>query len=434
MFLLALALYVPGLGNPATLVFDEGHYVPVVRHFRDQDFINPAFAPQTLPYNFEHPPLGKLLMWVGVAATDSPLGWRIMGALAGAVGVAAMFLLGNRLFVSPTAGAIAAFCLLAENLYYANAQLGLLDVFQVSFGIAAIAAALGSHRERRLAPVVLGLALSAKYTALFLLPAFAATLFLAAPPFHSFRRRLLVAVRDSLAVPLAVLLFSYLPYFIVWARILGPSAVPGAWLETQGALLAWDYTGARWHPCGSPPGEWIPMVWPTFYFQRLGTDGTVQYIHALGNPAVWWGGAVAAIAAPLVLLRCHRGALRAAFDVRAWTFPASGSGRLSLAALLCASSYVPFFLLERTTYSFYMTSVSPYLALLAGGAIFLLANRPDRRTLAILWAGAVAAFFAFYFPYSEGLPIPGRVGHVLDQLLPWVKLNCPIGADHWSPR
>jgi dolichyl-phosphate-mannose-protein mannosyltransferase len=86
--LAALALLLPGIGTPTKMFFDEPYFVPEARAFI-QGKPNPA--PDAPP--LAKPPLGKLIMAVGMElAGDNPFGWRITGAVCGALTVAGVYL------------------------------------------------------------------------------------------------------------------------------------------------------------------------------------------------------------------------------------------------------------------------------------------------------------------------------------------------------
>src|SRR6266568_4070089 len=75
-----LALFLIGLGKPASMYYDEGYFVPEARVFlRGTPKANPLAPP------LAKPPLGKLIMALGMKVIgDNPFGWRIAGAVAGA--------------------------------------------------------------------------------------------------------------------------------------------------------------------------------------------------------------------------------------------------------------------------------------------------------------------------------------------------------------
>ena len=73
-----LALILWRLTIPSKVFFDEVHYVPAARILLELEYLR----------NPEHPPLGKELIALGIAVFgDGPLGWRIMPALFGVLGL-----------------------------------------------------------------------------------------------------------------------------------------------------------------------------------------------------------------------------------------------------------------------------------------------------------------------------------------------------------
>ena len=62
---IAFCLFSAGIGNPATTYYDEDFYVPAAR----------AFLGNGTYFNLSSPPLGKLLIAIGIrVAGDNPLG------------------------------------------------------------------------------------------------------------------------------------------------------------------------------------------------------------------------------------------------------------------------------------------------------------------------------------------------------------------------
>src|SRR5271170_5380371 len=86
--LAALAILLPGLGRPKAMYFDEAYFVPEARAFI-QGVPNPK--PDAPP--LAKPPLGKIIMAIGMKTVgDNSFGWRIAGAVCGALTVAAVYL------------------------------------------------------------------------------------------------------------------------------------------------------------------------------------------------------------------------------------------------------------------------------------------------------------------------------------------------------
>ncbi len=73
--------------------------------------------------------------------------------------------------------------------------------------------------------------------------------------------------------------------------------------------------------------------------------------------------------------------------------------RLVLAAVTFLAAYGGFFLVTRTSFIFYMTAVVPTLALMLGGALAILAERPLGRLTTVFAVVLAFTGFLLYEPY-----------------------------------
>ena len=103
---------------------DEFHYVPAARRY---------LAGLT-NVNYEHPPLGKLLMAVGIGvAGDNPLGWRIMSVLFGSLTLVAVYALARILFRRDSVAFWVTLVTLFNQMLYVQSRIGMLDPFMFAF-------------------------------------------------------------------------------------------------------------------------------------------------------------------------------------------------------------------------------------------------------------------------------------------------------------
>lgn len=132
----ALFLFLAGIGNPARSYYDEGYYIPAAR----------ALLADTAGPNNGSPPLGKLLIAEGIRFLgDNPLGWRVPGAIFGSLALVAVFLWTFLLTRDVSAAAVAACLTLFNNFLFVMSRIAMLDVFLVCFlfwGLVAYTAAL----------------------------------------------------------------------------------------------------------------------------------------------------------------------------------------------------------------------------------------------------------------------------------------------------
>ncbi len=124
-----LALFLIGLGKPASMYYDEGYFVPEARVFlRGTPKANPLAPP------LAKPPLGKLIMALGMKVIgDNPFGWRIAGAVAGALTLVAIYLWTYLLLGNPRLAFLAAGLTLFNNFLFVMSRVGMMDAFLMVF-------------------------------------------------------------------------------------------------------------------------------------------------------------------------------------------------------------------------------------------------------------------------------------------------------------
>src|SRR5699024_4971257 len=139
----------------------------------------------------------------------------------------------------------------------------------------------------------------------------------------------------------------------------------------------WEYHLKMWHfhnnltsehTYMSHPAGWLVQWRPTSFAWRDVEDGTsmdlcgasrcVGAITSLGNPVLWWGGALALLLVIWLAVR-HR-------DWRAWAILGG-----------YAATYLPWFAYtERTIFTFYTVALAPFVALALTFALATLIGRP----------------------------------------------------------
>lgn len=209
------------------------------------------------------------------------------------------------------------------------------------------------------------------------------------------RRPLLGAlVREAPGLVVALGVVPLLVYLATWTP----------WLADRGSdLLEWvrhhremasfhatlstvNEQGEPIHPYLSAAWTWLLLVRPVSYYWQ-GDPSCCAQIIGMGNPVLFWGSLLALPYLALVWARRR--------DWRA--------GALLVPAL---AQYLPWLLVSRPLFLFYMAPVTPFLAL---GAMYALRDLVRRRPgLSPVAAGAVslsAAAFAFFWPVLVGHPI-----------------------------
>jgi len=157
--LLAFGIRFPGLANPAKIVFDETYYAKEawsVLHFgyaRAWPSNADAMIAQgqingwlSTPDMVVHPQMAKYLIAVGEWLFGmNSFGWRFASVIFGCLLVAATVRMARRLSRSTLVGALAGFLLCVDGLDYVMSRIALLDIFQATFTVMAVAAALADR-------------------------------------------------------------------------------------------------------------------------------------------------------------------------------------------------------------------------------------------------------------------------------------------------
>ncbi|QYJ02779.1 phospholipid carrier-dependent glycosyltransferase [Nocardioides panacisoli] len=172
--LIAFALRLVGLGNPARFAFDETYYAKdgwslwrngYVRDHKDDADGNPdtdlnadILDGTTTglwtgdPSLTVHPDVGKWLIGLGETLFGmDPFGWRIMSAVAGALMVLVLIRLVRRMTGSTLLGCVAGVLLMLDGLHFVLSRLALLDIFYALFllcGVACVVADRDWYRRR----------------------------------------------------------------------------------------------------------------------------------------------------------------------------------------------------------------------------------------------------------------------------------------------
>jgi dolichyl-phosphate-mannose-protein mannosyltransferase len=122
----AFGVFVAGISNPSGLMFDERLYV-------DAGAAVLAGTADPSPYG---PPLGKLLVAASMGVFgNTPFGWRLSGALFGALTLAAVFLCLWLLLEDYTLALAGTALTLLDNFLFVLSRAAMMDIFLVGFAV-----------------------------------------------------------------------------------------------------------------------------------------------------------------------------------------------------------------------------------------------------------------------------------------------------------
>jgi dolichyl-phosphate-mannose--protein O-mannosyl transferase len=353
-----------------------------------------------------HPPLGKWEIALGIKAFGmDPWGWRFTSALAGTLVVLFTAMIAQLLFGKPVWTFVAGLLIATEHLNVVMSRTALLDIHLELWVVVGFFFLLLDRRwlERRqqaeteivvaaetltgeeavsspppppsFSPVLrpwrlaagaaFGAAASVKWSgAMALFAAVIIVLMWETARRHrgdrSWARALGRAIaRESLGIVIAFLFIPVAIYMLTWLPWLHHFGWNmGAWWKNQVDSARFHRSGIDWtaldpktgqytptHPYYARAWKWIPDLRPTSFFVLNGENKLdIEQVLAIGNPIIFWASVVVI---PWVGLMWYR--------LRDW--------RAGFIFVAFAGQYLPWFLVTRPTFFFYVLPLTPFMVL-----------------------------------------------------------------------
>jgi dolichyl-phosphate-mannose-protein mannosyltransferase len=463
--LIAGALRLIGLAHPRGKIFDETYYATEGQELFDHAV---EWRPEENRGDFVvHPPLGKWIIgageWLfgrsghGGWLTNGEFGWRISAVVFGTLSVLILIRVARRLFGSTVLGCAAGLLLALDGMHFVLSRSALLDIFLMTFILAAFACLVLDRDQRRArwlaameagldpskagregrprlgvpwwrlaAALMLGCAASVKWSALWHILAFIVLLIAweigvrrAVGARHPWRDALLDElgwVFAFIGIIGAVYLASWTGWFLTdtgWDRHYIARELHQRELPVIGALqnlyhyhvqaLTFHNGLHDKHRYQSWPWQWLLLGRPVaFYYNQDGSCGATNCsaeVLLLGTPLLWWS-------------------FLPALAGLAWFGTSRRDWRALAIGLAAAAGIVPWFWYEikdRTMFYFYALPALPFLVLAVVYVLGAIIGPPpatrggrvsDRRLFgtifASLYVGLVALCFAYFYPIYTG--------------------------------
>lgn len=389
-----------------------------------------------------HPPLAKLIMAGSMLIfsegyfpwqTTRAFGWRFSSALFGTLAALFAALLAWQLFESAFTSLMTAFLLSIENLVFAQSRIAMNDAHLICFTFMCLYFYVRWRRDPDhnrwlwLAGTGLGLALSCKWSALFLF--FIIGMDQMADWYRDFKlpslKELLVMTAALVALPAAIYFASYTHFFMLG----------NTWddLVRMHQSMWWYHTNLKaTHPYMSKPWQWLLNLKPVWMHVQYGPEGSnqIQNIYNTGNSVIlylglasvlvylgsafkdfnWkslkgWRGAVLAFVAILLVIDPSI-ALVAAITLVVAIYT---SDKLSWAIWFCLVAYflvwLPWLYSPRIMLFYHYLPAIPSLCILLSRQLEKLYNAGHDSAVGLILFVAVL-WFAVIYPQNTGVPMP----------------------------
>ncbi len=405
----------------ATELFDEQDTVPEYQHYTNSTYFDEIYHARTAlehlegvyPYEVSHPPLGKLIIAIGIALFGmTPFGWRFSGTLTGILMLPVLYMLLKRMFSSTRVCACATAIFAFDFMHFTQTRIATIDSYAVFFILLMylfiyMYVTGGRLRDLALSGLFFGIGAACKWTCLYAGAGLALIWLI-----HWIRDFELKAFLKNCAwclvffvlVPAMIYYASYFPYGqasgMHGVGMLFTSDYADLVLGNQKFMFSYHSGVHAEHPYSSRWWQWIIDERPILYYLKYFEDGTRSSFGAFLNPVLCWAGLTAM-------------ALCAVFAVKR-------RDRLSQFIVIgYLAQLLPWVFITRTTFEYHYFPSSVFLVL-AIARVFSLMEHNTRgwRFNVYGLTGLSCALFILFYPVLSGVRVNAQLAGSLLKWLP----------------
>ncbi|MFC1662560.1 phospholipid carrier-dependent glycosyltransferase [Patescibacteria group bacterium] len=374
------------LTTPTEIAGDEIYFVNFSRDYFDNQL-----------YFDVHPPLGKLLIALGIGAFgDTPFSWRFFSAVFGTLLIPLFYWFGWIVFRRKLVGLFLALLVFFDGLFFVISRVGVMDAGMMFFlflgyGLLFLATSRENLQPKYFlaAGLCLGLAISIKWLALVFLPI--AILLFVLPEIYgwhqiklpSLGRRLLYVLGYVILPAAGVYLLSWFIHFLIIG--VGPSQMIRYFWIFNIKIFNYHTHITDVSPLMSPWWTW-PWLWqPWEYFNSVSPSAT-RVISAVGTPLIWWSALLAFVPVVKKLFKQIK--------------------ELLLVVIMLLVHWLPFALVNRPMFSYhFLISLPLFLLPLALLLTKLWQKNRLWRIVVISFLLLVAINFILFWPIWNAVPL-----------------------------
>ncbi len=319
----------------ASKLSDEQGTVPAKPDYMNSMYFDEIYHGRTAyehienvyPYEVSHPPLGKLIISLGIRLFGmTPFGWRFMGTLFGVLMLPFMFALIKNMF-GKTLIAVSGTVLFAfDFMHFVQTRIATIDTYGVFFILVMfyfmyryVSQGHETPFGKTALPLFLsglffGLGAASKWVVIYgggglavlwLIKQITRGIYCRDNGLsREFKRyiveTLLFSVFAFILLPCVIYALSYIPYGTAKGMTIGGGML---WkrefyeiiLENQRFMFSYHSKLVATHPYSSPWYSWLLDIRPILYYLEYLPNGYKSAFGAFGNPILWWGGLIALV-------------------------------------------------------------------------------------------------------------------------------------------
>lgn len=398
---------------------DEQSYINRTYDFMNSSYFDEIYHARTAwehlnnvyPYEISHPPLGKLIISLGILLFGmTPFGWRFSGTLIGVLMLPVMYIFVKKILGSRLCAVCATVVLATDFMHYVQTRIATIDSFAVFFILLMYLFMYLYISEKQTTALALsglffGFGAASKWTCLYAgagLAVIWAVYWIVnrKKGFMSFLQNALLCLVFFVAVPGLIYYLSYIPYFRASdvAHIFSRDAL-NIVLQNQKYMFSYHSKLVAEHPYSSVWYQWILNIRPILYYLQYFDDGTRSSFGAFLNPALCWGGLLALF---VLFFRAAVLCEKEALFILAGYF----------------AQLIPWMFVTRLTFEYHYFPCSVFLVLALAYVFRLMENETEHgKAFPIAFAALSGALFVLFYPALSGLRVDSRMA---SQLLGWL--------------
>lgn len=410
--------------NPSML-FDEQDTVEPYSSYMSTTYFDEIYFPRTAYeqingysiYEVTHPPMGKILMSVGIELFGmNPFGWRFMGTLFGVALVPLMYLLALKIFKKRLYAFTAAFLMMFDFMRLTQTRLATIDSYSAFFILCMYYFMYDyftqkSYEKKKfwkslvpllLSGIMFGLGASTKwvcvYTGVGLAILFFLAKYLEADDYalgrvkmkgnktwfsNNFLPTCCACLLFFIVIPGVIYVLSYIPYLAS-----NPDkSLLDIVLDNQKYMFNYHSGLTEGHPYGSPWYTWPVDYRPIYYYSgryaNIG-EGMATSIVSMGNPLIWWSG------------------LACIFPAAYYAWKKRDKGMM-VVFVGFAVQYFPWILVTRVAFIYHYFTAIPFVMLMIVYVIKnLIEDHVINKTVLWVYLGLVLLLFILFYPVLTG--------------------------------
>ena len=407
---------------------DEQALTPAKPGFLNSSYFDEIYHARTAlehlrgmwPYEISHPPLGKLIISIGISLFGmTPFGWRFSGTLLGVLMLPLVYAFARKLFGRGSVPVCCTLLLAADFMHFTQTRIATIDTYGVFFTLGMYyfmvrwlfpdsgdglspAPAEGRRRDLALAGLCFGLGAACKWTCLYAGAGLGLLWLLywifrfgreKEKAWKPFGRNVGLCLVFFVLVPALIYYLAYTPYGVGngldgglgmyftrdYAKIV---------LDNQSYMFRYHSGVNATHPYSSRWYQWMLDIRPILYYLDYNGSSRASF-GAFVNPALCWAGLVALF-------------------VTAWCAAARRDRRALFLVLAYLAQLVPWMFISRITFEYHYFPCSAFLVLLMGYVFSLMReNTKDWRLPVWGMTALCVGLFVFFYPQLWGAELDG---------------------------